>query len=350
MSLQAYRDEYARIAGSASYGEQQTNGLSAGQYTQYFSLTPKNGKANSFGVFVKFVGVLTASGAATPTAGTDNLDLYLGGGGDIELSPAAGAAMRAQAITRQFMEFLWVASTNVNVSVAAAPTFASAGTSTVTTYLYVPCGGNAGVLKAKLAGNITGVYSSNVTIAYTSVTTYILSSNFAGVAAFKEELTASLGTQLQSVLNYVPQTVSPDAIFLKGETSATITFLSMATIDGLVFINSADTDVLQLGAQAFAPISGVTYTTSAGFVICGDQKAFSQIQMTFASATTHNIGYFQMAGGSDVVPSPSASPTAAPAAVNQTGTVTASGQVAAGNAISTSNVAAGKGGGSGRPP
>jgi hypothetical protein len=347
MSLYGYRDEFARVAGNASFGEQQTNGLAAGAYTQYFSLTPRQGKASVLGVFVKFVGTATATGAKTPASGTDSLDLFIGGGnitgggGDIEIAPAAGGTIINQTLTRQFAEFIWVASTNVSVSVAAAPTFASAAASTVTTYVYIPIGKAAAVLRMKLAGAITGVYSTNVTMAYTSVTTYIVSSNYTATAAWKEELTASLGSGLQSVLNYVPQTVSPDAIFMYNESSSTITFASITTIDGQVLCNSADTDVLELAAASFAAISGATYTTTAGFVIAGDQKAFSIFQLQFASATTHYIGYFQIAGGADVAPTATASPTSAPASANQTGQVTASGGVAIQTTAATSTAAPG---------
>jgi hypothetical protein len=348
-AIEAYRNAYAAIAGAASFGEQQTQGLSAGQYSQYFSLTPRNGKANVLGVFVKFVATLTATAAQTPVSGQDLLDLYLSGGGDIEISPGPGATMRAQTLTRAFAEFLWAESTNTAFTVSAPYTFTTSGTHSATCYIYIPVGGNAASLRIKLAGNITGVYAADVTISYTSIETDIVSSNYDGVAAFKEELTASLGSGLQSVLNYVPQTVSPDAVFMTAESSTTITAVNITTMDGAVLLNSSSTDVLQLAAAAIAPVAGATYTTDNGFVIAGDEKSFSIFQLTFASATTHYIGYFQVVG-STTPPNPSASPTSAPAAVNQTGTVTNSGGVAVATKSSTSNVASAGAKSSSRPP
>jgi hypothetical protein len=335
-ALSAYREAFYAIAGGASFGEQQTQGLSAGQYSQYFSLTPRNGKKNVLGVFVKFVATLTATAAQTPVAGQDLLDLYLSGGGDIEISPAPGATMRAQTLTRPFAEFLWAASTNTAFTVGSPYTFTTSGTHSATCYVYIPVGGNAASLRIKLAGNITGVYAADVTISYTSIETDIVSSDYDGVAAFKEELTASLGSGLQSVLNYVPQTVSPDAVFMDAESSSTITAVNITTMDGAVLTNSSSTDVLQLAAAAFAPIAGVTYTTDNGFVIAADEKAFSIFQLTFASASTHYIGYFQIVG-STTPPNPTASPTSAPAAVNQTGSVTNSGGVAVATKSNVSN-------------
>ncbi len=346
MSIAAFREAYAQSAANASFGEQQTSGLSAGQYTQYFNLTPRNGKPAVLGTILKFVGTLTATAAQTPVSGSDALDLFIGGGGTLEIAPSSGAATRAKTLTRQFAEFIYAVATNTNFSIAACPTFASAGTSTVTTYVFVPVGGEAAVIKAKLAGNITGAYAADVTIAYTSVTTYIVSSTFSGVTAFNEELTASLGTSYQSLMNYIPKTVAPDYVFMKGESDTTITQVSVATMDGAILVNTTDTDVLELAANSVAVSAGTTYTTALGFVIAGDQKAFQTFQVTFASATTHNIGYVQFAGGPDVQPGPTPSPKDAPAAVNQTGKVTASGGVAVAGAGSGSRVAAGRS----RPP
>lgn len=328
MSLAKYRENYQLNAGNASFGEQQTNGLSAGQYTQYFSMTPRGGLPYVLGGFYKFVYVFTATGAETPVSGSDELDAILGGGGSVEVAPAAGGAARGKSLTRQFAEFVWAVATNTSFSVAANPTFASASTSTVTVYLYVPIGGPAAVVKFKLPGAITQCYASGVTVAYTSVTSYIVSTSWSGVVAFNEEKTASLGSGLQSILNYLPQTIAPDGIFMQGESSTTITFASITTSSGFVLMNSTDTDVAEQGAAAIAPVAGATYTTTAGFVVAGNQQAFATFQVQFASATTHFIGYLQAVGG-DETPNQSPATTSQPAATSQTGTATATGQVAA---------------------
>ena len=97
MSLGGFREAYSYDAGNASFSEQQTNGLAAGRYSQYFSFTPRNGKTNVLGAVFKFIGVATATGPETPVAGTDSLDLFIGGnslsqGGDVEVAAAAGAS------------------------------------------------------------------------------------------------------------------------------------------------------------------------------------------------------------------------------------------------------------------
>ena len=336
MPLDGFRQAFSQAASGVSFKEQQTSGLSAGQYTQNFSLTPQNGKPNVLGVFLKMVGSLTATAAQTPVSGTDQLDLFIGGGGTIEVAPAAGAQTRAKTITRQFAEFIWAVTTNWNFSVSAAPTFASAGSSTVTAYVFIPVGGQAAVVKVKLPGAITSVYAADVTISYTSVTTGIVSSDYSAVVAFNEELTASLGTSYQSLINYVPKDIAPDVVFLKGESSSTITQLSITTVDGMILVNTTDTDLLEFAAQSVAVSAGDTYTTTNGFVIMGDQKSFSTFQVTFASATTHYIGYLQVSGGAPTAPAPNPQPTQAPPAVQQTGAVTPGGGVAvAGYAGST---------------
>lgn len=329
-NVTGFRQSYYQTSGIQARGDQQTQGLTAGQQTMDFPLTPRNGKHNVLGVWIKFVGALTATGAATPTGGTNALDLFIGqaGGGYVQLSPQGGTASRAKSITRQFAEFIWAYCTDTAFTVAAAPTFASAGSKTVTVSAFFPVGGQAAVWKAQLAASITGVYSSGVTISYTSVTSYIVSSDFSGVVAYGEEFTPSLGAGYQSVNKYRPQSTAPDVVFMQGETSATITQLSVTDIDGVIIENTVDTDTLQLGAAAIAPIAGTTYTTSAGFVFPADRKQFSTFDVNFASATTHYIGFLQVAGGESTSATANPQPTAATPAVSQVGAVTASGGVA----------------------
>ena len=325
MSVIGYRQNFQVLdSASASFSESQTSGLVAGQYTQPFSVTPFL-KPYSLGVWMQFVGALTASAAEAPTSGTDSLDLFFN---ELEVSPSVGGETRSVALTRQFAEFAWVFCTDVNPNVAAAPTFTTSGTATVTTYLYVPLGGNAASVKVKLQGVATAVYAANVTYTFTSVTTYVISSNWSGIVAFQEQNTASLGSSLQSMLNYVQGAVAPDAIFLKGETSTTITQVTLITVAGIVLAQTTATAINQLGAAAICNVAGSTYTTSAGFVLTGNGQAFRTFQLAFSSATTHFIGYVQCAGGEDTLVGMSPGPTAAPPAVQNTGTVTPSGGVA----------------------
>jgi|HubBroStandDraft_3_1064219.scaffolds.fasta_scaffold05003_3 hypothetical protein len=334
MSIQAYRDAYADITAAQQFGEQQTQGLSAGQDTQPFQLTPRSGKKAVLGVWMKFKGTLTATGPATPVAGSDALDLWINqaGGGFVSLAPAQGAMSRAVSKTRQMAEFIWAYCTNTSFSIAAAPTFASAGTAVVLVSAFFPVGGVAAVWKAKLAATITAVYASAVTIVYNSISSYIVSSNYTAVVAYNEEFTASLGAGYQSIAGFTPKSISPNAIFMTLETSTTITQVSITTIDSLVLVNSNDTDTLQRGADQIAPVAGVTYTTSAGFVICGNSKSFATFEVNFASATTHYIGYVQVFGGDKTAPEESPQATQSSPSVEQVGTVTASGQVAAAGA------------------
>jgi len=371
MSIGAFRDAYAYEAGCLTYGEQQTQGLSPGQYTQYFNITPRAGKSCALGAIFKFVGslVITASAPlnSIPSASTaaapdypfvnggsfDDLDLIIGNGGSVEISASPGAAARAQAVTRQFAEAIWAESTNTSFTVpttgvASGYTTGNAGVA-ITVYLFVPVGGPAAAVRIKLAAAVSGaiigqsvpVFASGATMSYTSVTSYIISSNFSGVAAFKEELTPSLGTSLQEFVRYVPVTVAPDFIFMAGDQSgnanvstgtvSTVTQVLITDTGGLQFVSVTDTDVLELGAAAFAPIAGTTYCTKLGFVITGDQRTFQSFQLAFVYTSVHFIGYFQIAGGEDAYPNKVPAPVQGTPAVTQTGSVTASGQVAATN-------------------
>jgi len=344
MTLHALRDYYSRDSGNPTRGEQQNAAaLAAGTDTPWFSFTPRNGKSNvTFGVF-KMVATVTATGAISPNAGTDSLDLFIGGGGGggfVAVAPSPGASSRAKSLTRQFVEAVWAVSTNTSPGVAAAPTFASASASVVTVYLVVALGGPASAVKLHLTSTITAVYTTNATIAYTSITSYIISSEYSGVMAWNEEKTPSLGAGLQQIMTYAPKEIAPDFIFLQGESSATITQVLIETTDGQVMINSTDTDVQQNQAAFIAPIAGATYTTTAGFVIAGNQKLPRVFDVNFVNAAVHYIGFFQSGEGETVIGSEKPAPVEGTPAVSRVGTETASGGVA----ISTKAPTGGGGG------
>lgn len=341
MTIQVYRDAYSRDAGNIDFGEQQTSGLSAGTPTQWFNAAPKKlGKPACLGLWVKCIYVLTATGAESPVSGSDALDPIIGTGGRIDVSPGSGTAGRSQNLTRQFVEFAWAATTNTSFSVASLPTFASAGTSTVTVSFFIPTGG-VSTVRLTLPGALTASYSSGVTVSYTSITTQVVSTTFAGVCAFREEKSASIGSGMQSMLNYLPKDIAPDAAFMQGESSSTITQVLITGNSGWI-LSSTDTDALQSAAGTFAPIAGTTYTTTAGFVLTLDQQTFSGFQLYFASATTHYIGFLQVTGGGDTLDSLTPAPTAATPAVTKSGVTTPSGGVAA---VSGGQSPAGGGGG-----
>lgn len=346
MTLSTFREAYQRDAANVTFGEIYTsNSLAAGAPTPWFNLTPRNGKANVLGAWFTAIYVLTATGAATPVAGSDALSPILDNGGRIDVGQSPGAAGRSQNLTRQFVEFNEAVTTNINFSIAALPTFTSASTSTVTVQWFVPVGGTAGAIRITLPGAITGSYASGVTVSYTSIESEILSTNYTGVCAFREEKTASLGgSTLTSVLTYLPKDIAPDMAFMQGESSTTITQVLIIALDGTTVVNSANTGVLQTAAAAAANVSGTTYTTSNGFVLSLNQKQFQSWQMLFSSATTHYVGFIQVAGGEEVLPNLQAAPTQATPAVTQVGSVTPSGQVAAGPGGAPANPG-GKGGG-----
>lgn len=328
MTIQVYRDAYTRDAGNIDFGEQQTSGLSAGGPTQWFNAAPKKGKSACMGLWVKCIYVLTASAAQSPVSGSDALDPILGTGAHIDVSPGSGTSGRSQNLTRQFIEFAWAATTNTSFSVASLPTFASAGTSTVTVSFFVPTGGISTV-RITLPGALTASYSADVTVSYTSITTQIVSTNFAGVCAFREEKSASIGSGMQSMLNYLPKDIAPDVSFMQGESSSTISQVLITSATSNWILSSTDTDALESAAASYAPIAGATYTTTAGFVLALDQQTFSGYQLYFASATTHYIGFLQVTGGGDVLESLTPAATAATPAVTKSGAVTPSGGVAA---------------------
>jgi hypothetical protein len=331
MSIEAFRAAYARDSGNVDFGEMHAAGdLAAGQVTPWYNLTPKKAPY-VLGALVKCIYVLTATGPASPVAGSDVLDPILNGinGAQIDVGPSPGTAGRSQSLTRAFAEFIYAATTNTSFTIASLPTFASAGSATITVSFFVPLGGAAGAFRIKLPSVITQSYAAGVTVAYTSITTQVVSTTFSGVVAFRQEKTPTLGTGMQSILTYLPKDIAPDVMFMDGESSTTITQVMATNIDMSQALNSTDTDALEIGASSFAPISGATYTTSAGFVATLSQKTFSTFQMQFASSASHYIGFLECSGGDTVISNLSPQPTQATPAVSQTGSVTASGNVSA---------------------
>lgn len=329
MTIQAFRDAYTRDAGNIDFGEQVTQGLSAGTNTPWFNCVPHKG-TRVLGVIAKCIYVLTATGAKTPVAGSDVLDPILNGG-TLDVSGGTGTANRSQLQTRPFAEFIYAATTNTAFTIAALPTFASASTATVTVSFFIPLGMTAGKFRIKLPGSITtSSYTTLVTISYTSITTQIVSTTFGGSVAFRQELSPSLGTGLQSVMTWIPLDIAPDVAFMDAETSSTITQVLATNIDQSIALDSADTDALQVGAAAFAPIAGATYTTAAGFVMTLQQKTFASFRLNFASGTTHFMGFLQCTGGDVAIENLNPAPTQAQPATSNDGSITPSGQVAAG--------------------
>lgn len=327
--LTGFRDSFQFVDGaSVSDGPNLTNAITAGKYTAPFGIVPFL-KPRVLGTWVEFNATLTATGPESPVAGSDQLDLFLSGGGDIEVSAETNGPLQSQIITRKGAEFVWAVATDVNPNVAANPTFASASTASVTTYLFIPLGQPASSIKFKMPGNITAAYASGVTISYTSIYTYVVSTEWTGTVVFNEQETASLGTTSVDMTPYVPKTVAPDFVFMAGESSTTITAQTLITVDGQVLSQTTATTVAQFAAAAAANVAGATYTTDNGYIFYGNGKAFRTFQLTFSSGTTHYILYLQVAGGEPTANQGSPAPTPAEPAVALQGQVTPSGQVRA---------------------
>jgi hypothetical protein len=343
--LTGFRQAFQFIDGaSASDGPNLTNAITAGNRTAPFGMVPLN-KTRVLGAWFRFIATTTATAAATPVSGSDALDLFLSGGADIEISAETNGPLKSQILGRKTAEFMWAVCTDVNPNVAAATTFTTSGTSTETIYLFLPLGQAACSVKFLMPGNISAAYSANVTISYTSIYSYIISTDWAGEVVYNEQETASIGTTNVDMTPYVPKTVKPDAIFLSGESTTTVTSLTMITVGGTTWLQTTVTTVSQFAAAAIANVAGATYTTNNGFVIYGGGFAFQTFQMTFSSATTHFIAYLQISGGEPVATQASGSPTPAPPATSLQGTQTPAGQVKAQGGAAGAGLPTLKGGG-----
>ncbi len=328
--LTGFRESFQFVDGaSASDGPNLTNAITAAKYTAPFGITPFL-KSRVLGAWFEFNATLTATAAESPVTGSDLLDLFLGGGGQIIVSAETNGPIQSQVINRATAEFNWAVCTDVNPNVGSNPTFASAGAANVTAYLFLPLGQNASSVKFLMPGSIANAYAANVTVAYTSIYSYVISTDWTGTVVYNEQETASLGTKSVDMTPYVPKTVKPDAIFLKGESSTTITAATLITVNNAVLTQTSATNIGQFAAAAIANVAGPTYTTDNGFVLYGNGYAYKTFQLTFSTATTHYISYLEVSGGEPTATQGSGSPTPAEPATSMQGQVTPSGEVRSG--------------------
>lgn len=282
--LEAYRAEFARQAGKPIFIEQQTSGLSAGQYSQWFDLTPIT-KKNVLAAKVKFT--YTLSGSPVVVSNTDILDVLLG---QVQVAASARTAPRSQTITRKFMEDIEQAVFDTNYSYPrAAP---SATTGTYSASFYVPIGGPAAALRLLLA-SATNAYSAG-TVVIDSVTVYVIEGDGEQVFAFKENNTPSLGTSLQSLARYLPDDIAADLVIMEGDASSDISQIYVVDQTGRVIVTSTDLDVVTDGALALTPRTGALGSGSTAFL--AQKSVFRIFQMAFAASGVHDIGVLEVSG------------------------------------------------------
>jgi hypothetical protein len=346
--LEAYRVEFARQAAKPVFIDQQTTGLTFGQYSQWFDLVPQT-KPNVLATYVKFTWTVPAGGLTAQT-NAQNLDVLLG---QVQIAPSARVMPRSQTITRSFMSNVEQLTFDTNFYGAntyprAAPT-AAAGT--YSAGLYIPVGGPAAALRFLLPSS-TNAYTSGTGLVLNSITVYAIEGGNDAVIVYKENNTPSLGTLIQSVKNYIPDDIAPDAMVFVGDTSAAVTQLFLVDQNGQMLVAATDVDAVANGMVALTPRTGALgsqSTTVGGSAVINlgvtlQGGVLKVAQAAFASATTHDIGVIQFAGAPDV-PENTPQETVAPPAVAQTGV-----QNAAGKPASKGDNMAGAGKFKGGPP
>ncbi len=311
-TIQAYRDEFKQQAAKPVFKSQQTTGLSFGQYTQWFDLTPTTQPYTLAGYF-KFN--WSDTGTMTPVSGADQLDAVIA---QVEVAPSSGVGPRSKAITRKGMEDIEQVTFDVNFSYPRAAV--SATTGTFTPFLYVPIGGQAAAVRFLLASS-TAAFSAG-TVSINSVTAYAVEGANDTVVSFNEQNTPSLGSGLQDMNAYVSKNIAPDLILLEGETTSTVTQVIITGQDNSVVVAATDIDAVSNGAIAFSPITGAAKN---GLSLATQQVVPNIFQVNFTSATTHDILEIQYKGGT--VNSPQVSQTTpAPPASSMTGVVNPAGK------------------------
>jgi hypothetical protein len=323
--LNAFRDEFSRQAAKPLFIDQQTNGISFGQYSQWFDLAPST-KPNVLAAYVKFVYTVTG----TPTAQThaDQLDILLG---QVQVAAASNVVPRSQTITRRLMEDVEQITFDTNFLGTSTYPRAAPQTSagSYTAQFYVPIGGPAAALRLLLPSSTNAYTTAAVTI--NSITVYAIEGGNDTVITFQENNTPSLGTSIQSLKNYVPAAIAPDVLIMVGDTATTITQLFIADQNGQISVSVTDMDSVQYGMVAITPrtgplgntaIPGGSLSIDIGIALQGG--VLTTFQAAFASATTHDVAAIQYAGSGNV-PENTPQETPAPPAVDQTGALNAAG-------------------------
>ena len=300
-TIGAFRDEFRQQAAKPVFRGQQTTGLSFGQYTAWFDLTPIT-KPNTLAGYFKFN--WSDTGSMTTVSGADQLDAVIQ---QVEVGPSSGMAYRSKAITRKGMEDIEQTTFDVNYSYPR--TAVSTTTGTFTPFLYVPIGGPAASVRFLLASSTAAFSAGTVTI--NSVTAYSIEGENSSVVSFNEQNTPSLGSSIQDMTPYISKTIAPDLIILEGETTATVTQVFAADQQNSIIIAATDIDAAANGAIAWSPITGAPKN---GLGLVAQQAVPSIFQVNFTSATTHDVLEIQIAGGTSnqaqsaqVTPAPPAS-------------------------------------------
>lgn len=330
--IESYRQEFARQAAKPVFLDQQTTGLTFGQYTQWFDIVPQT-KANVLAAYVKVSYTVTGTPAAQTNA--DQLDIFLG---QMQIAPSARVMPRSQSLTRRFMEDVEQISFDTNFIGAstyprAAPQTAAG---TYSAFVYVPVGGSANSLRMLLPSS-TNAYTT-AAVAINSVTVYAVEGDNDTVITFKENNTPSLGSAIQSIKNYIPDDVQPDVLLMVGDSASggvtQVTQAFLADQTGQISIAATDIDAIGNGLIAITPRTGplgntVTIpggaTKSVDFGVALQGGVLKIAQLAFSVATTHIVGVLQYAGSADVPQQP-VQVTPAPPAVNQVGSQNAAGK------------------------
>lgn len=290
--IEAYRAAFQSAAATPDFVAQQTTGLSFGQWSQWFPLTVGRGKSSVLAAYCKFS--YTVSGTTiTPVTGADVLDVVVQG---VQVAAEAGGSIRSDAITRKGMEDVEQAAFDTNYGYPRAAPSSTAGT--YTAFVYVPIGGPAAAIRFMMASATAG-YSAG-TVVLNSVTVYKVIGDNDTVVVFHEQNTPQVGTSTQDMHAYLSPKIAPSLIVLVTDTSSNVQFVNLAGQKGNLLITAADIDAVSNGAIAYTPRTGAL---AQGVALAADESVPSVFQVSFGTASTHDLLEIQF-GGSQVTNPP----------------------------------------------
>ena len=334
--LDAYRSEFRLRASKAQFSDEQSQ-LPLQTPSKWFNVSPVS-SPYTLAAKVIFNYTVTATAAVAPNAGTDTLSPFFTNG-ILEIGPAKDTEPRSQVLTREFAEAIEKFTYDINYGYPrpALPTFTAAGATTVTSSIYLPIGGEAAAMRLIPNPAPSNLYATpaDVTFAINYIKLYVVDGMNDTVFAYKDTTTPALGTGLQSIRDYFSKNIQPDVIFMLGETTSTVTQIFATALDKKTLYNTTDMSVVADGALALTPNTGAD---PFALDITALGEGFRTIQVNYANATTHRLGFYQLSGG-QVVNSPmEAAPTESTPAVTSVGAVGPAGNVvpsgsAAGGAI-----------------
>jgi hypothetical protein len=275
-----------------------------GGYTPFFAVNAPPGKSIG-GLYVEATATATATAGASAIAGSDVLDLVVGG---YNISDSPNADARCRTVTRLGVEeaerLLFAPSNSAQYKYPRATASSITAANLTPAYVVpfiIPCGESTDAVQVAFKlPTVAASFSASVTSISVQYVVYPIPSVSPATIAFVESPLPQYGANAVVPLEqYQPTNISPDLVDFVGSTAATFTNIAGYDTTGNEQFNMLTTTAIQ-SAQYGWP--GVSDSTASCFVNMGGSRA-SRLAVNLAVTASLDVLWIQVA---DV---PTAGPT-----------------------------------------